>query len=369
MSYQYSPVDMTVAADLQLDAPLQKDSLLVFYRTIAALLASGQNSAESFRLAGEYSADPNMQAAALGVYDELARRGKSLPEAIAKYPNMFSDLNKGLIATGDQIGSLDKVFARIADAEEAIDVTRKRIKLALLYPSIIVFGVVITLVLSPRLFINHIRGFVTDMGLEMPAFSKAVFAFSDLTVSPLIWVALIAGAAFFRWRWELIFRSDQMKARFFRACYGFRPVATVVRALTQAHWARIMALQLEAGTKMTLGLSTIKQSLKDPVFKEANQTIIDALERGSTLSQGMEETGYFDPVVIGVVGVGEEVGSLPPLLDFIARTYEDEFQMRLEMFEQMITPSLMLFCGTVVGVWAVATLLPMGELIANLANG
>ena len=369
MSHLYNPVDMTVAADLRLDAPLQKDSLLVFYRTIAALLQSGQNSAESFRLAGEYSADPNMQAAALGVYDELARRGKSLPEAIAKYPNMFSDLNKGLIATGDQIGALDKVFMRIADAEEALDITRKKIKLALLYPGIIVIGVVVTMLLSPRLFVSHIRSFVIDMGMEMPAFSKAVFAFSDLTVSPWVWVAIAALAAGLRWRWELLFRSDQMKARFFRACYHIGPVATVVRALTQSHWARIMALQLEAGTKMTSGLANIKQSLRDPVFKEANQTIIDALERGCTLAQGMEETGYFDPVVIGVVAIGEETGKIPTLLDFIAKTYEDEFQMRLEMFEQLITPTLMMFCGTIVGIWAVATLLPMGELISNLAAG
>lgn len=369
MSYQPSPVDMTVAADLQLDAPLHKDTLLVFYRTIAALLNSGQNSAESFRLAGEYSADPNMKIAALGVYDELARRGKSLPEAVAKYPNMFSDLNKGLIATGDQIGALDKVFARIADAEEALDMTRKKIKLALLYPSIIVIGVIFTLLLSPRLFVDHIRAFVTEMGIEMPAFSQAVFAFSDLTVSPWVWVAVAALLGLLRWRWELIFRSDQIKARFFRACYRVGPVATVVRALTQSHWARIMALQLEAGTKMTLGLANIKQSLRDPVFKEANQTIIDALQRGSTLAQAMEESGYFDPVVIGVVAIGEESGKIAPLLDFIAKTYEDEFQMRLQIFEQLITPTLLLFCGTAVAIWSIATLLPMGELISRLATG
>ena len=67
--------------------------------------------------------------------------------------------------------------------------------------------------------------------------------------------------------------------------------------------------------------------------------------------------------------IGEETGKIPPLLDFIAKTYEDEFQMRLEMFEQLITPTLMMFCGTIVGIWAVATLLPMGELISNLAAG
>lgn len=368
MSHQYSAMDMTVAADLQLDAPLRKDSLLIFYRTLSALLASGQTSAEAFRLAGEYSPDPNMKAAALGVYDELARRGKSLPEAIAKYPNMFTDLNKGLISTGEQIGALEKVFLRIADAEEALDLTRRRIKIALLYPSLILLATLAMLLVSPRFFIGHIRSFVTEMDMPMPAFSEAVFRLSDLSVSPWLWGLLVVFVVVVRARWELMFRSDRIKARFFRLCYHIPPVAMVVRALTQAHWARIISLQMEAGTQLTSALANIKQSLQDPVFKEACQTIIDGLEtKGFSMAEAMEQTGYFDPVVIGVVSVGDETGKTPELLDFIARTYEEEFSLRLEMFEQLITPSLMLVVGIIVGVWTIAVLLPLGELVAKLA--
>lgn len=367
MSSPYEHIDVTVAVNLQLDAPLRKDTLLVFYRTIAALLSAGQNSAEAFRLAGVYSADENMKATALGVYDELARRGKSLPEAVAKYPNMFSDLNKGLIATGNQIGALDKIFLKIADAEEALDITRRKIKLALLYPSLILAGILIALILSPRLFVGQIRTFVADMGMTMPAFSKTVFDLSDLSVSPYLWGGLLLLLLLLRWRWELWFRTDQMKARFFRLCYRIPPVATVVRALTQAHFARIISLQMEAGTRITSALSTLKQSLRDPVFREACQTIIDGLEKtGCTVAEAMERTGYFDPVVIGVVSIGDESGKTPELLDFIARTYEEEFQLRLEMFEQLITPTLMTVCGVIVGIWTIAVLLPLGELVASL---
>lgn len=365
---QYQAMDMTVAADLQLDAPLRKDSLLVFYRTIAALLASGQTSSESFRLAGEYSPDPNMKAAALGVYDELARRGKSLPEAIAKYPNMFTDLNKGLIATGEQIGSLEKVFLRIADAEEALDITRKRIKIALLYPSVILTGTIAMMLFSPRFFVGHIRSFVAEMGMPMPRFSEVVFQLSDWSINPYLWGTLLVLAILVRARWELFFRSDRLKARFFRLCYHIPPLAMVVKALTQAHWARIISLQMEAGTRVTDALANIKQSLLDPVFKEACQTIIDGLtSKGFSMAQAMEQTGYFDPVVVGMVAIGDETGKTPELLDFIARTYEGEFTLRLEMFEQLITPSLMLLVGIIVGVWTIAILLPLGELVAKIA--
>jgi type II secretory pathway component PulF len=365
---QFQAMDMTVAANLQLDAPLRKDSLLVFYRTISALLASGQTSAESFRLAGEYSPDPNMKAAALGVYDELARRGKSLREAIAKYPNMFSDLNKGLIATGEQIGGLDKIFLRIADAEEALDLTRKKITLALTYPSLILIGSLLVMVISPRFFVGHIRAFVADLDMTMPAFSRAVFALSDYLASPLLWTVVVGVLAALRLRWELLFRSDRIKARFFRLCYRLPPVTMVVRALTQAHWARVVSLQLDAGCKITEALLNIKQSLQDPVFKEACQTVIDALEKqGCTLAQAMQQSGYFDPLVVGMVAIGDETGKTPELLDFIARSYEEEFSLRLEMFEQLISPALMALVGLIVGVWTVAILLPLGQLISLLS--
>jgi type II secretory pathway component PulF len=281
---------------------------------------------------------------------------------------MFSDLNKGLIKTGEDTGGLDKIFSRIADAEEALDITRRRIKLALLYPSIILLGTFLVVVISPRLFVGHIRAFVADMDMTMPAFSQAVFQLSDLSVSPSLWIGLLLLAAVLRLRWELLFRSDRIKARFFRLCYLVPPLATVVRALTQAHWARIISLQMEAGTKTTSALANIKQSLRDPVFKDACQTIIDALEKqGCTMAQAMEQTGYFDPVVIGVVAVGEETGKTPALLDFIAKTYEEEFSMRLEIFEQLISPTLLLFVGVIVGVWTIAILLPLGQLVANIS--
>lgn len=367
MSYQGAQVDMTVAANLELDAPLRKDSLLVFYRTISALLTAGYPSAEAFRLAGEYSPDPNMKNAALGVYDELARRGKTLPQAIMKFPNMFSDLNKGLISTGDQTGSLDRIFAKIADTEEALDITRGRIKLALMYPSMILIAILVILTISPRFFVQPIRSFVADMGITMPPFSQAVFALSDLVVSPWLWLVLVLFAVYVRTRWELLFRSDRIKARFFKFCYRVPAISTVIRALTQAHWARIVSLQLEAGTKATDALTNIKQSLKDPIFKQTCQSIIDSVEKdGIPLSEAMDRTQYFDPVVVGIVAVGEETGDIPPLLDFIAKTYEQEFQMRLDLFEQMISPSLLMVSGAIVGVWTIAVLLPLGKLITTL---
>lgn len=363
----FAPMDLTVAAHLQLDAPLRQDSLLVFYRTVSALLKAGHPSAEAFRLAGEYSPDPNMKSTALGVYDELARRGKSLPEAIVKYPNMFSDLNKGLIATGDRTGTLDRVFLKIAEAEESLDQTRRRLILALIYPAVVLLGVLLLLVLSPRLFVNPIRHFCSDLGLPLPLLSRAVFAVSDALAWPGLWLALLLLAGLLRARWELIFRSDRLRCRLYRLCYRLPPVARVLRALTQAHWARLISLQLEAGTTLTSALATIKPSLPDPVFRETCQQLIAALEgQGCSLAEAMQQSRQFDPLAIAVVAVGEESGSLPSLLDFLARTYQEEFRLRLDLFEQLISPALMLLVGLIAGTWTLAILLPLAEMVSSL---
>lgn len=359
-------IDMTVQADVRYTGPLRKDSLLVFYRTIAALLDSGRTVAQSFELAAKNSPDPNLQAAAYGVYDALALEGKTLGDAIRRYPNMFNDLNKGLIETGEQIGALAKVFPRIADAEEALDVTRHKILNALLYPAICLIGILVVMTVLPRLFIPAVREFTEDLGLPMPAFSKLVFAFSDMSVSPAFWAVIIVAAVILKTQWSNVFRSAPIQRRLYALCYYIPALRVVIKAVSQAHWARILSLQLEAGSTADKALGNLKYSLRDPVFKEACQTIIDAMRSGKTIAQGMEQSDYFDAIVVGTVAVGEETGSLPRLLDFIGRSYEDEFSMRVATFEQLITPVLMMVCGVIVGVWTVAVLLPLGQIITAL---
>lgn len=361
-------IDQTVQADVRYTGPLRKDSLLVFYRTIAALLDSGRTCTQAFEIAAKNSLDPNMQEAAYGVFDAMALEGKTLGHAIRRYPNMFNDLNKGLIETGEQIGALAKVFPRIADAEEALDVTRGRIKNALIYPLIMLVGIVLVMLVLPRLFIPAVRDFTSDLGLSLPAFSQWVFALSDLFASPWFWALAVAGFALLKSQWSHVFRSAPMQRRLYGLCYRLPALKVVIKAVSQAHWARILSLQLEAGTNADKALANIKHSLRDPVFKEACQTIIDALRSGQTIAQGMEQADYFDPFVVGTVAVGEETGSLPRLLDFVAKTYEDEFSIRVSMFEQLITPALLLFCGVVVGAWALAILLPLGQIMTNLGG-
>jgi type II secretory pathway component PulF len=359
-------IDVTVQADVRYTGPLRKDSLLVFYRTIAALLDSGRTVTQAFEVAAKNSIDENMQAAAYGVFDAMALEGKTLGDAIRRYPNMFNDLNKGLIETGEQIGALSKVFPKIADAEEALDVTRHRIQNALLYPGIILTGILILMTVLPRLFIPAVRRFASDLDVAMPAFSKLVFGFSDLTASPYFWGILLAGAVAVKTQWSNVFRSEPIQRRLFAFCYRVPALAVVVRAVSQAHWARILSLQLEAGTTADRALANIKLSLRDPVFREACQTMIDALQGGKTIAQGMEQANYFDAIMVGSVAVGEETGSLPRLLDFLARSYDQELSLRVSTFEQLITPALLLLCGLIVGVWAVAVLLPLGQVLANL---
>lgn len=358
-------MEMTQKANLKLETAVQTDSLLPFYRAIAALLDSGRNCSDAFGIAGKSSGDPALQDAAYGVCIGL-EKGKTLGNALKDYPLVFNELNKSLIETGEKIGALSKVFPKIAEAEEALDITRHRIRNALTYPTIVVFGILIIMTVLPRLFVPAVRDFTRDLGLTMPAYSKLIFAFSDITVSPVFWVVVIVAIAVIAPQWSNVFRSGPIRRRLLALCYRIPALSVVLKAVMQAHWARILSLHLEAGSPITKALDTLTSSSEDPVFKKACQSMYYSLESGNTIAEAVAQTQYFDPLVMGMVAVGEESGCLPRLLDLVTKTYEDEFAMRVNIFEQLLTPVLMLICGVIVGGWMVAILLPLGQIITNL---
>lgn len=363
-------MDATVRSEARFDAPIHKDSLWAFYRSLSACMSAGYPIQKALEFSANESEDPSVKETASGVLDELILRGKTFPEAIAKYPNMFSDTDRALIVVGDGNGSLDLVFRKIADNEEARELTRQRIRQAFLQPGVTLLATLLLIVVAPSFFVGHIRDFMAELGVPMPAMSRFIFAISDLfrpqIALPSLVLAVGLGYALREWS-PLTFRSDLMRARLTKLGYLFPPIAVTLKAITHGHWARVLSLQLDAGVVTTKALLALIPSLKDPLFKRACRETLDGMEEdGLPLSQAMARTGYFDRLMIGVVSTGEETGNITQMLDFAANLYEDEFRMRLEMLEQFISPVLLCFCGLLAGVWTVAILLPMGQMIQSL---
>lgn len=360
-------VESTVAAVPETVDKPRLQSRLIFCRLLASLLKAGIPLPKALETASQDSPDPAIQSGAQVIYDALVLSGRTLPQAIQRCPNMFDDLHVGLIRGGWETGRLDVVFSRIADVDEMVDGLYKRMAAALIQPAFILTGVMLCVVLAPKFFVPHVRAMLAELDLPMPPFSRFVFAVSDTVGSVWFWLVLVALVLFVRFRWEPLFRKEPLQRALYKLCYRIRGLSVLLRSVLHSHFARVISMQLDAGTRLLDALQNIQHGLNDPVFCLACRQISDAIKlQGCSLAEAMEQTGYFDRTMVAMVAVGEETGGLSEMLAYVARIYEEELYARIDTWEKLITPVLLLFSGAIVCVWIVAVLLPLSRVIGDM---
>jgi type IV pilus assembly protein PilC len=359
--------EMTVAAVPEtVDKPTRL-ARMIFCRLLATLLKAGIPLPDALETAAKDSTDEAIRKGASVIFDALVLSGRTLPAAIQRCPNFFEDLHVGLIRSGWETGRLDIVFSRIADVDEMLDGLHKRMVAALVQPAFILSGVLLCVVLAPKLFVPHVRSMLAESGLEMPAFSRAVFAFSDVVGSGWFWLGLVAFTLWLRYRWEPLFRREPLQRALYKLCYRIPGLSVLLKSVLHAHFARVVSMQLEAGTRLLDTLQNLQHGLHDPVFCRACRDVSDAIKlQGCSLAEGMEKCGYFDKTMVAMVAVGEETGDTAEMLAYVAKVYEEELYSRIDTWEKLMTPILLMFSGAVVCVWVLAVLLPLGKVIGEM---
>lgn len=341
----------------------------LFCRLVAVMLRAGIKLPEAIRVAGADSHDPAIQDTSFTVFDELLRRGKSLPAAVASCPNMFGILHLGLIRSGEEIGNYDVIFSHIAESDEMADRLHRRLLAALIQPAFILMGILLFAVFGPRFFVPHVRAMMSEFGLPLPVFSQLVFGLAEFVGSGSFWLILVATLVVLQnKKWKLFQKKESLRRALYALCYRLPGVSGILRSLLHAHWARLMSMQLEAGTRIVDALRNLLDGLEDPKFNRACKDTLDSIKQGATLAQAMAATGYFDKVVVGTVAVGEENGNVPDLLARLARFYDEDLHTRLDTFDKLLTPVLMLIGGVAVGAWVIAIILPMSQVIGGMVK-
>lgn len=367
--YQWEPdPDMEATRPAPIKRALKKDSLLIFFRNLATLTASGKQLVESLEIAAKESSDANVESMANEIAEKL-REGQELEAVVRLYPNMFTDTSRALFLAAAKSGNMDDVLKLIADNEENRGTKRRRIAQVLMQPAIILASSLFLIILAPVFFVDHIRSFVDALGIPMPLLSQIVFGISDLlrpkyALPILLTVALIVGLA--KVRWPILMRTDWLIKRATIFGYKIRPVAAILRAIGQAQWAQVLTLQLDAGIPLTQAIRTAKTALRDPVFKYVCGDLVATIESGASLADAMRESNYFDNMVISIVEIGEESGALPEMLRLVHASCEEDFQVSMEMLEKLIAPLSMCLCGLLVGIWCIAIILPMAAMLQTL---
>ena len=296
--------------------------IAVFSRQLATMLAAGIPLVQAFEIVGNGHEKPSMQRLILDVKQDV-EGGTSLHESLAKHPLHFDDLFVNLVEAGEQAGALENLLDKIATYKEKTEALKKKVKKALFYPAaVLVVAVIVTTILLVFV-IPQFESLFKGFGADLPAFTQFVINLSKFVQSEGIFIAIVVGGAGYAF---VYFKKRSRKMREFldRVILKVPIIGPILNKAAIARYARTLATMFAAGVPLVEALESVAGATGNIVYENAVMKMKDEVATGQRLQRAMENSGLFPNMVIQMVAVGEESGSLDEMSSKVASFYEAE---------------------------------------------
>ncbi|MFN3790626.1 type II secretion system F family protein [Massilia sp.] len=286
--------------------------------------------------------------------------GRELSAAMTRHPKVFNTFYLSMVRVGEMTGRLEEVFLRLFDHLEFDRDMRERVKTAMRYPTFVVIAMAIAMVIVNVFVIPQFAAVFKSFNAELPLMTRILLSTSNFTVAYWPAMAAMAAGAVFGFRaWVGTAKGrlawDKHKLRL--------PIAgKIIHKATMARFARSFALSTRSGVPIVQALTVVAQTADNAYLSARIEGMRDGVERGESILRTSIAAGVFTPIVLQMIAVGEESGSLDDLMDEIAQMYEREVDYELKTLSSQIEPILITFLGAMVLVLALGIFLPIWDL-------
>jgi type IV pilus assembly protein PilC len=338
--------------------------ITLFTRQLAVMMKSGVPLLQAFDIVGKGHSNPSVSRLLLDIKTDV-ETGSSLQQAFLKFPLYFDALYCNLIGAGEAAGILDALLERLATYMEKTQALKGKIKSALFYPiSIIVVAFLITAIIM-IFVIPAFKELFEGFGARLPAPTLVLMGISDFFVQ--YWWAIFGGIGgglytfFYFWK-----RSKKMQDVMDKLLLKIPIFGELIRKATIARWTRTLATMFAAGVPLVESLDSVAGAAGNAVYYNATKVIQHEVSTGSGLTVAMQNTEIFPSMVLQMVAIGEEAGSLDSMLSKVADFYEAEVDDAVTAISSLMEPVIMVVLGTLIGGMVIAMYLPifkMGEVI------
>lgn len=338
---------------------VQLDDLVLFCRQMFALTRSGVPMMRSLQGLIESSQNPTLQEALRGVIENL-ESGRDLSGAMAAYPDVFPNLMTRMVQVGENSGNLEQSFEQLADYLEFEKMTREQIKAAMRYPSFVIIAICIAMAILSLFVVPTFEKVFAGFGAELPLPTRIIMGISQFSVAywPHILVALIAIVFAVR----RFLRTERGTLLWDRYKLQIPIVGSILLRSTLARFARSFSMGYGSGVPLVQALGFTARAIENAYLGGKLDEMRNHLERGETLTRSAASLEIFTPLVLQMLSVGEETGSVDSMLLEVAGFYEREVQYELKNLTSAIEPILIVVIGGMVLVLALGVFLPMWNL-------
>lgn len=365
------PVDIVEAAEqneITLDdlwrrfgggRPTTKD-LGMFCRQMHVITRTGLPLLRGLSGLAETTHNEVLRSAMLDVIAGL-ESGRGLAQSMADHPDVFPGLFVSIIEMGETTGTLDKSFMRMYDYLMMEQEIKDRVKSATRYPMTVIIAIAIALAIITIFVIPAFAPLFKSLGDEVPLPTKIIIGVSNFVINH--WVLLILGFGAIWGGIRTILKTAQGRYRWDKWKLDLPVVGIIVRNSALSRITRSLMIALQAGLPMNETLQTVSSSIGNVYLSEKLDVLSKGIERGESLWRTAHATRLFTPLVLQMIALGEETGSLPELLDEVADHYKREVDYDLDNLSAAMEPILLIAVGGMVLVLALGIFLPMWDMV------
>jgi type IV pilus assembly protein PilC len=334
--------------------------IALFSRQLATMLQAGIPLVQAFEIVGTGHDNPAMQKLILSIKQDL-EGGTALAEALSKHPLYFDDLYINLVEVGEHSGSLDSLLDKVATYKEKTEAIKKKIKKALFYPAAVVVVAIIVTTILLIFVIPQFEDLFKGFGADLPAFTRLVIDISYFMRSQGWWLlALVIGGG---WGYlQAKKRSRRLREIQDRLSLKIPVVGPILVKAAIARFARTLSTMFSAGVPLVEALESVAGATGNVIYEKGVMDMKEEVATGQRLQRSMENTGLFPNMVIQMIAVGEESGSLDSMSAKVADFYEADVDNAVDAMSSLLEPLIMAILGVLVGGLVVAMYLPIFKM-------
>ena len=333
--------------------------LMLFCRQLNTLLRAGVPILRA--LLGLQDSATNLRFKdTLGEVRRSLESGIELSMTFAQHARVFDAFFIAMVRVGELTGRMEEIFLRLYKHIEFEMFMRQQVKAALRYPTFVVIAMMVAIGVINVMVIPSFESVFKQFGANLPLPTRILLASSRFTVQYgwlILLGAVVAAVAFVQWK-----NTPAGRLRWSQTVLSIPIAGKIVRKATLARFARSFALALKSGVPLEQALSVVAATTDNAYLAKRVEGMRESVERGESILRSAVAAGVFTPVVLQMIGVGEETGAIDEMMEEVAELYSNEVQYELKTLSQQIEPIMIVFLGALVLILALGVFVPMWDL-------
>ena len=349
--------------DFSIGKKVKPRDLSVFCRQFVSITQAGVPMKEALQMLTEQTENKYLKQAVANVLANV-EKGNTLADSMAAEKDIFPDIMVHMVEAGESSGSLDTSFARMAVHFEKEAKLKATIRKATIYPIILIFAVIGVIAVMLLFVIPIFIDMFADLDVEMPALTMGVMNLSKWTAGH--WYVILAVIVAVILAYQAIYRTDQGRLKIDLIKMKIPLLGKLNVKSTCAQFARTMSTLMAAGVPTIDCLETVAKIVKNIHYKNALMKAREEVMKGIPLSEPLETSGVFPPMVYHMTSIGEDTGNMEDMLTKLADYYDEEVEITTQSVLAAMEPLIIVFMALIVGTLVIAVIMPIGTMYEGL---